>query len=224
MKLQGEYKFDAPQHLVWEAVQDPDVLGSVLPGGEGVTQTGENEYESKLKIKVGPVQGKFTGNIKLSNINPPDSYDIEVDGKGAPGFVKANGSLSLTSQSDATLLTYHGEAKVGGRIASVGQRLLDASAKSIIKQSLEALNAYLQVQVAKEKASMAAAGSETAAEEVAKAVAESKTPEYVPPTQTELAVNVAKDVAGELIPAQYRMPLIIGGIILVLVILYFIFF
>ncbi len=221
MNLQGEYTFDAPQHLVWEAVQDPDVLGSVLPGGEGVTQTGENEYESKLKIKVGPVQGKFTGNIKLSNISPPNSYDIEVDGKGAPGFVKANGSLSLTGQSDATLLTYQGEAKVGGRIASVGQRLLDASAKSIIKQSLEALNAYLQVQVAKEKA---AAGGEAAAEEVAEAVAETKTPEYVPPTQTELAVNVAKDVAGELIPAQYRMPLIIGGIILVLVIFYFIFF
>ncbi|MDJ0753406.1 MAG: carbon monoxide dehydrogenase subunit G [Ardenticatenaceae bacterium] len=221
MKLQGEYTFDAPQHLVWEAVQDPDVLGSVLPGGEGVTQTGENEYESKLKIKVGPVQGKFTGNIKLSNISPPNSYDIEVDGKGAPGFVKANGSLSLTGQSDATLLTYQGEAKVGGRIASVGQRLLDASAKSIIKQSLEALNAYLQVQVAKEKA---AAGGEAAAEEVAEAVAETKTPEYVPPTQTELAVNVAKDVAGELIPAQYRLPLIIGGIILVLVIFYFIFF
>lgn len=222
MELAGEYTFDAPQRLVWEAVQDPDVLGSIMPGGEGVTETGENEYETKLKIKVGPVQGKFSGNIKLSNIDPPNSYDIEVDGKGAPGFVKANGSLQLDGQGDKTHMTYSGNAKVGGRIASVGQRLLDASAKSIIKQSLEALNAYLLVQVAKEEVAQAAATGGASEEEVAEAIAEVKAPEYVPPSQTKLAANVAKDVADDLIPPQYRMPLIIATIILVLVIVYFV--
>ena len=65
----------------------------ILPGGEGIAEIGENEFEGQLKIKVGPVQGKFLGNIKLENIKPPNSYDIIVDGKGAPGFVKATGGL-----------------------------------------------------------------------------------------------------------------------------------
>ena len=225
MKLEGDYTFEAPQELVWEAVQDPDVLGSILPGGEGIEELGENEYTGQLKIKVGPVQGKFTGNIKLKNIQPPDSYDIEVDGKGAPGFVKANGSLQLNGDGNQTHMTYQGDAQVGGRIASVGQRLLDASAKSIIKQSLEALNAYLQVEVAKRKiAEKGAETGDTSPETVPPGQEKKeKAPEYVPPSQTELAVNVAKDVANEMIPPQYRTPLIIGGIIIVAVILYFIF-
>ena len=159
MDLAGEYTFDAPQDLVWQAVRDPDVLGSVMPGGEGVVEIGENEYETKLKIKVGPVQGKFKGKIKLSNIEAPNSYDIAVDGKGAPGFVKATGNLHLTAQGEQTLCTYSGKARVGGRIASVGQRLLDASAKAIVNQSLDALNAYLKVQVERRAIEAAAAAA-----------------------------------------------------------------
>ncbi|MGB1250708.1 MAG: SRPBCC family protein, partial [Candidatus Promineifilaceae bacterium] len=159
MDLAGEYTFDAPQDLVWEAVQDPDVLGSVMPGGEGVVEIGENEYQTRLKIKVGPVQGKFKGKIKLSNIIAPTSYDIAVDGKGSPGFVKATGNLALTGQGDTTLCTYAGKARIGGRMASVGQRLVDASAKAIVNQSLDALNAYLKVQVERRAIEAAAAAA-----------------------------------------------------------------
>ncbi|MCB0034167.1 MAG: carbon monoxide dehydrogenase subunit G [Anaerolineales bacterium] len=223
MKIDGEYTFDAPQDLVWQAVQDPDVLGSVVPGGEGVEEVGENEYSTKLKVKVGPVQGKFDGNIKLSNIDPPHSYDIEVDGKGAPGFVKATGSLKLDGQGDKTHMVYSGDARVGGRIASVGQRLMDSSAKSIINQSLNALNEYLKVEVEKQNISKAAEETGASEEEVKEQVAKVKAPEYVPPSQTELAMNVAKDVANDFIPPQYQ-PYIIGAVILViLVILYLIF-
>lgn len=94
MELSGEYTFDAPQPLVWQALQDPQVLGSVMPGGEGFAQVGENEFAGALKIKVGPVNGDFKGQIKLSNVLPPESYTIDVDGKGAPGFVKATGNLT----------------------------------------------------------------------------------------------------------------------------------
>ena len=174
MDLAGEYTFDAPQDLVWEAVQDPDVLGSVMPGGEGVKEIGENEYETKLKIKVGPVQGRFKGKIKLSNIVAPESYDIAVDGKGAPGFVKATGSLKLSEQGDKTLCTYTGKARVGGRIASVGQRLLDASSKAIVNQSLEALNEYLKVQV--QRRAVEAAAAQAAAAQVVAAPAEPAAP------------------------------------------------
>ncbi len=234
MELAGEYTFDGPQDIVWDAVRDPDVLGSILPGGEGIAEIAPNEYEGKLKIKVGPVQGKFKGNIKLLNIAEPDSYDIEVDGKGAPGFVKANGSLLLKGNGDTTAMTYSGKARVGGRIASVGQRLLEASAKAIVNQSLVALNEYVKVQVER-KAIVDAGGdpdapaetvTETIVEEVvekveavsgvsakpveAKAAPKTYTapppqmPSYTPPSQTELALNVAGEVFDDLVPKQLQ--------------------
>lgn len=220
MKVDGEYTFDAPQDLVWQALRDPDVLGSVMPGGEGIAEIGENEYEGELKIKVGPVQGKFKGNIKLLDIVAPESYRMEVDGKGAPGFVKATGNLKLTGQGEQTHMVYDGDAQVGGRIASVGQRLMDTSAKAIIRQTLEALNEYLKVQTAAQAAARAANAPE---EEVAAAVAQAPVPEYVPPSQTQLAANVARDVASELIPAKYRPLLIAAAIIIVILILWAIF-
>ena len=220
MKIDGEYTFDAPQELVWQALRDPDVLGSVLPGGEGIAEIGENEYEGDLKIKVGPVQGKFKGNIKLLDVVAPESYRMEVDGKGAPGFVKATGSLKLTGQGEQTHMVYDGDAQVGGRIASVGQRLMDTSAKAIIRQTLEALNEYLKVQAAAQAAARAANAPE---EEVVEVVAKAPVPEYVPPSQAQLAANVAKDVASELIPAKYRPLLIVAAIIIVILILLAIF-
>ena len=216
MKIDGEYTFDAPQELVWQALRDPDVLGSVLPGGEGIAEIGENEYEGDLKIKIGPVQGKFKGNIKLLDVVAPESYRMEVDGKGAPGFVKATGSLKLTGQGEQTHMVYDGDAQVGGRIASVGQRLMDTSAKAIIRQTLEALNEYLKVQAA-------ARAANAPEEEVAEVVAKAPVPEYVPPSQAQLAANVAKDVASELIPAKYRLLLIVAAIIIVILILLAIF-
>lgn len=219
MEVSGEYTFDAPQELVWQALQDPDVLSNAMPGGEGFAEVGENEYQGKLKIKVGPVQGKFTGNIKLMDIVAPESYRMEVDGKGAPGFVKAEGSLKLTGQGDQTHMVYEGNAQVGGRIASVGQRLMDSSAKSIIRQSLEGLNAYLQTQVAAQQVTeMAEAGEAEGETAVPK-----PTPTYKPPSQTEVAMNVAKDVASDIIPRQY-WPYIIGLVVLLIIILLVIIF
>lgn len=238
MDVAGEYTFDAPQAIVWEALRDPDVLGSVLPGGEGIEEIGENEYEGKLKIKVGPVQGKFKGNIKLENIVAPDSYDITVSGKGAPGFVKGSGSLQLSPADDAdkTHMVYSGKAQVGGRIASVGQRLLDASSKSIIRQSLDALNAYVVAKVAANSAENSAETVEESAETLTETVVEKveetveavttaqpappqpqpkpspTIPNYTPPTQSELALNVAKDVLDDLVPERWQ-PIAVAAII-----------
>ncbi len=240
MDVAGEYTFDAPQQIVWEALRDPDVLGSILPGGEGTKEIGENEYESKLKIKVGPVQGRFKGKIKLENINPPTSYDIIVNGRGAPGFVKGSGALTLSAADDnKTHMVYSGKAQVGGRIASVGQRLLDASSKSIIRQSLDALNAYCVAQVDDvEEATVdepvesvvASAeeiveeSAETVIEQIEASVEEVSTPpsaaaprpkvelhNYTPPTQTELALNVAKDVLDDLVPERWQ-PIVVAAL------------
>lgn len=224
MDISGEYTFDAPQDLVWEALQDPDVLSNAMPGGEGFAEVGNNEFEGNLKIKVGPVQGVFKGNIKLVDVVPPDSYRMEVDGKGAPGFVKASGGLKLTPQGDKTHMAYEGSAQVGGRIASVGQRLMDTSAKSIIRQSLEGLNDYLKVQVAQRAATV------TVEEVVEGEVVEEETavttptpvPTYKPPSQTQVAMNVAKDVANDIIPAQY-WPYLIGLVVVLIILLIVIF-
>lgn len=217
MNVEGEYTFEAPQELVWEALLDPDVLASVMPGGEEFQEIGENEYTGNLKIRVGPVQGKFTGNIKLTDIVSPQSYRMEVDGKGAPGFVKADGKLQLSDQGESTHMSYEGTAQIGGRIASVGQRLLDASAKSIIRQSLDGLNAYLVAKVEADRAAGTAAGGEEAAVEEAPP---KPALDYTPPSQTSVALNVAKDVVGDVVPPKYR-PILVGvAAIVVIVILY----
>lgn len=220
MEIVGEYIFDAPQEMVWQALQDPQVLASVMPGGDEFETVGENKYAGLLTIKVGPVQGKFKGNITLSDIVPPESYRMEVDGKGPPGFIKANGGLKLSDQGDKTHMAYEGQAQVGGRIASVGQRLLDASAKSIVRQSLEGLNEYLKTRAA---AQVAAEETGTSAKEVAAAVANAEMPEFKPPSQTSVAVNVAKDVAGDIVPPRAQPILIIVAAIVVILILYLIF-
>ncbi|MCP4363671.1 MAG: carbon monoxide dehydrogenase subunit G [Chloroflexi bacterium] len=219
MKIAGEYTFDAPKQIVWDAIRDPDVLGKIMPGSEGIEEIGENEYQGGMKVKVGPVNGKFKADIKLTNIQTPDSYDIEVNGKGAPGVVKATGSLTLTETGDKTNLEYSGDAKIGGRIASVGQRLLDTSAKVIVRQSLDMLNEYINVKVAAQKAIQEGGTSE----EITAAIAKADIPQFVPPSQAKLATDLAKNVAGELIPAKYRPALIGLAVVIVILILIAIF-
>lgn len=223
MKVAGEYTFDAPQQMVWDAVQDPDVLGQILPGGEGINEIGENEYEGQLKIKVGPVNGKFKGNIKLLNLDPPNGYDIEVDGKGAPGFVKATGNLKLMPNEDPnkTDIEYSGDAKIGGRIASVGQRLIDTSAKTIIRQSLELLNEYLKAKMAAQQVAKETAVSAGSTEEEAEAAAaQAEVTEFKAPSQAKLASDFAKDVAGELIPRAVLYGVIALVVIIILLLIF----
>jgi carbon monoxide dehydrogenase subunit G len=216
MEISGDYVFDAPQEIVWKALQDPNVLGAVMPGGQKFEQVGEKQYAGALLIKVGPVQGTFQGEIKLSNINPPESYEIAVDGKGAPGFVKASGSLRLEPRNSQTYMQYSGQAQIGGRIASVGQRLLDTSARSIIRQSLEALNEYLKVQVAQQ--GVALASDVSTAGNTAITPPSVTSLEYKPPSQMALVFRVARDVFNEIVPARYQW-LLAGSVIAVIVII-----
>ena len=104
MELEGTYTFDAPQKVVWDALMDPEVLAKVMPGCEKLEEIEENKYQGVLKIKVGPVQGKFQGVITLSDVNAPDTYTLNVDGKGAPGFMKATGNVKLNSEGNSTVM------------------------------------------------------------------------------------------------------------------------
>lgn len=223
MKIEGEYVFDAPRPMVWDALQDPEVLAKVLPGADGLDEVGEDEYEGALKIKVGPVQGKFKGHIQIEDKVDLESYNMKVDGKGAPGFVKANGGIKLTDADDAkTHLAYAGDAKIGGRIASVGQRLMDSSAKAIIGQSLDALNEYLKVEAAKVKVVEEAAAIGATEEEIQEKI-EAEVEEYVAPTQSELAAAVTKEVAGSFFKENATAIAFVLAIVAIIIILIIIF-
>lgn len=222
MEIAGDYTFDAPQEIVWDALQDPNVLGSIMPGGQGVERIGENQYKSVLQVKVGPVQGIFEGEINLSDIKPPEGYHMEVDGKGAPGFVKASGNLHLEGRDHQTYMQYSGQAQVGGRMASVGQRLIDASARSIIRQSLDALNEYLKVQVAQQPQPAAASQVLSGDATPITAPPSNEAGEYKPPSQTTLAFNVARDVFNDFVPAKYQPFLLGAGVIVIALIIWLI--
>jgi carbon monoxide dehydrogenase subunit G len=208
MKLEGSHTFAAPRDSVWPMLLDPEVLASVLPGCRALEQIGDNEYRGVLNIRVGPVQGKFDGIVTLSEINPHEGYHLSVSGKGAPGFVKGSGSLELHSENGETVLRYEGTAQVGGRIASVGQRLLDTSAKAIIRQSLAGLDQQVQARMQ--------AGSETAS-----VVPITPTPQL---SQTEFAAGVAKNMLEDMLPPEQRAALaskalpVLGAIVLVFII------
>ncbi len=147
VELQGTYTFNAPHQAVWEVLMNPQVMADILPGCEKLEVVGPDSYRAVMKIKVGPVQGQFEGTVALSNIQAPDGYHIAVSGKGAPGFVNGEGDLRLEPQEDKTLLSYQGTASVGGRLAGVGQRVLDSSAKFVINQGLTALDQQIQQRI-----------------------------------------------------------------------------
>jgi carbon monoxide dehydrogenase subunit G len=124
------------------------VLSGALPGGEQLEKVGDNEYRAVMNVKVGPVQGRFEGKIELSDIVAPERYTMKVDGQGAPGFVAGEGQLELVEVEDGgTLLRYGGDVSVGGRIAGVGQRLVESTAKSVTRQGLTALDLMIQARL-----------------------------------------------------------------------------
>jgi carbon monoxide dehydrogenase subunit G len=203
MDISGEYIFDVPSHMVWNTLQDPKVLEVVLPGAQGFQQVGENEYTGTLLIKVGPVQGAFEGKIRLYDFKAPDGYSMHVDGRGAPGVMNASGKLRLEERGRQTYLKYVGQAQVGGRIASVGQRLVENAAHSIIRQSLEALNDYLKIQMEQQQGTGAESTAVTANEaspSPAKVITQSApVAEYEAPSQLASMLKKARDMVNNLI-------------------------
>lgn len=179
MKIEGEYVFNGPREEVWKLVRDPDVLSTALPGTQSLERVSENEYEGDINIRMGPVAGVFSGRLVVSNEQPPESCTLAVEGQGKPGFIKGTGNVNLTDQGDSTtLMRYDGDVQIGGRLASVGQRMIDTASKSMIRQGLETLNEALEARVAAKED-----GTEV---------------EHTAPTESEFAAAVAKDMAGQM--------------------------
>jgi uncharacterized protein len=139
LKITGSYTIDAPRDQVWAALNDMEVLARIVPGCERLVQTGENEYEGAVKIGIQSIKGSYSGKIRLEDIQPPHHYKLVASGRSSNGVVDGSGAVDLAEQDGKTVLTYSGDAQIGGTLASVGQRLIEGASKQMINQSLKAL-------------------------------------------------------------------------------------
>jgi carbon monoxide dehydrogenase subunit G len=132
MEMSGEYRIPAPRETVWLALNDPVILKESIPGCQSLEKTSDTAMTAKVQAKVGPVKATFTGDVTLSNIDPPHGYTISGEGKGGvAGFAKGGADVALEEAGDDTILRYTAKAQVGGKLAQIGARLIDATAKQI---------------------------------------------------------------------------------------------
>ncbi|CAN5176236.1 hypothetical protein BH10PSE7_BH10PSE7_11410 [soil metagenome] len=135
MKMNGEAIIPAPREVVWRALNDPGVLKACIPGCESITKTSDTEMTARVVAKVGPVKAGFNGIVHLSDINPPKSYRISGEGKGGlAGFAKGGANVSLEEVPEGTKLIYDVDAQIGGKLAMLGSRLIDSTARSMAEQ------------------------------------------------------------------------------------------
>ena len=148
MNLNGTYVFGGPRRKVWDLLQDPAVLAKALPGTERLAQTAADRYEGVMKVSVGPVTAaKFDVVVLLGDKVEPEHFTMQIDGKGAVGYTKGSASIALADHADGTEMTYSSNVQVGGKIAAVGQRLLESVGKMMMKQALEALQRELKMRL-----------------------------------------------------------------------------
>ena len=131
MKLSGSYQINLPKEKVWEALNDPEILRQAIPGCEEFTKNSDTEFTAKATNKIGPFNASFTGDVELKDLNPPNSYKITGSGNSPVGFASGEASVKLEEENGGTKLIYEVEANVGGKIAQVGARLIDMTAKKM---------------------------------------------------------------------------------------------
>ena len=132
MEITGEYRIGAGRNEVWEALNDPAVLKECIPGCQELEKTSDTEMSAVVVSKVGPVKATFKGSVKLENLNPPESYSINGEGKGGvAGFAKGGADVKLVEDGNGTILNYTAKAQVGGKLAQLGSRLINSTAKKM---------------------------------------------------------------------------------------------
>ena len=130
--MSGEYVIPASRQAVWEALNDPELLKQCIPGCDEVNKTSDTSFEAKVTAKVGPVRAKFSGKVEMSDIDPPNGYTISGEGSGgAAGFAKGGAKVTLSDDPGGTKLNFSVDATVGGKLAQIGSRLIDSTAKKM---------------------------------------------------------------------------------------------
>lgn len=193
MEMQGEARIPAPKQVVWDALNDPEALKQAIKGCEELTVEGENQFQAKVRAKVGPVSARFAGKVELTDIDAPNGYRIQGEGSGgAAGFAKGGASVRLEDDGpDGTVLKYDVNANVGGKLAQIGARLIDGAAKKMADDFFKAFS-----EIAAARAGAAAPEPEPSPEPAATAPAEPVA--APPPKQPE--------------PAQAAPPAKTGGV------------
>lgn len=147
MEMSGEHLISAPRDVVWDALNDADVLRACIPGCEELTRVSDTELHAIAVQKVGPVKARFEGTVELANLNPPESYTIQGEGKGGvAGFAKGGADVTLAEDPDGTRLSYSVQATVGGKLAQLGGRLINATANKLAKKFFDKFQAHLSDQ------------------------------------------------------------------------------
>ena len=132
MTMTGEIQLAAPREAVWAKLNDPAVLKACIPGCEELEKTDDQGFRAVAKMKVGPLSARFKGKVTLSDLDPPNGYKISGEGEGGvAGFAKGGATVELAEQSGGTLLSYRVDAQIGGKLAQLGQRLINGTAKKI---------------------------------------------------------------------------------------------
>ena len=145
MEMQATRSLSVTQQQAWQALNDPEVLKLCIPGCDKVEATAEHEYDIGMALRIGPVSAKFKGHIKLSDIVPPASYRISFEGQGGPaGFGKGSAQVQLTPTDSGCELAYTVNASVGGKVAQLGQRLIDGAAKSLAEDFFKRFDDEMQ--------------------------------------------------------------------------------
>jgi uncharacterized protein len=161
MEMTGEYKIPAPRQKVWEALNDPEILKACIPGCQELNKESDTELSATVKSKVGPVSATFKGKVTLSDIDAPNGYKISGEGTGGvAGFAKGGAEVSLVDDGDGTLLNYTATGQVGGKLAQIGSRLIDSTAK---KMANEFFGKFAEVVAADNAAPEASAEAEAPA-------------------------------------------------------------
>ncbi len=149
MDMTGEFRIPAPRDTVWRALNDPEVLKQSIPGCEEIVKLSDTELTAKVSAKVGPVSARFTGKVTLSDLDPPNGYRISGEGQGGvAGFAKGGAQVRLAEDGGSTVLSYTAQAQVGGKLAQIGSRLVDATARKMAEEFFTRFAAQLAPPVA----------------------------------------------------------------------------
>jgi len=147
VKLEGTHELEATRERVYQTLVNPEVLQRCIPGCERLERTGENSFSATIRAGVGSVKGVFEGKVRLEDLREPEHFRMVVEGKGAPGFLKGSGDLDLEQAENVTRVNYSGDLQIGGTIASVGQRMIQGTAKMMAAQFFTCLGAEAKTDV-----------------------------------------------------------------------------
>ncbi len=143
MKIEGIYTFNAPRDRVWQVLLDPKIIAQCMPGCESMNEIAPDQYEAVMKVGVASVKGTYKGKVAIKDKQPPTHYVLSGSGSGGPGFMQGDVAIDLEEANGQTLLKYSTDAKIGGLIASVGQRMLNGVAKMMVEQFFKKMESFV---------------------------------------------------------------------------------